>query len=74
MAGFHKAAGFKVFHSPFTKGWMFTAVVNGFRFSLRLRLPVGIPSSRSVGYEVAASPSARCSSGVSFAIAFSRSS
>jgi hypothetical protein len=43
-----------VFHSPFTKGWMFTAVVNGFRFSLRLRLPVGIPISRSVGYEVAA--------------------
>jgi hypothetical protein len=37
MAGFHKAAGFKVFHSPFTKGWMFTAVVNGFRFNLRLR-------------------------------------
>jgi hypothetical protein len=37
MAGFHKAAGFEVFHSPFTKGWMFTAVVNGFRFSLRLR-------------------------------------
>jgi hypothetical protein len=53
MAGFHKAAGFEVFHSPFTKGWMFTAVVNGIsRFALCAKFPerrlrgCGCPANR----------------------------